>query len=279
MHFNMKPRVILLASVLLISFAGLAQGGKKKTLDAPSNELDQKYTPPANSAFGEGSEEKATIDVKRAIMFEPFWLGRGILGATYERAITPSISGFFGAGIRVADDFVQRNTLDIWDETYSLSSAPLPFTRILNASTAASGGSQIQLGLRYYFGETPFDDGGLELGWRRQTGALALSFSELSDEIGGFTFQSIPRNNAINYTSSSFYIAYHASATGGSKGNRVGGMSYGIGVKTIEYDGLSISEDNSVSWETTYSLIRTDDRVKTSPMLVLFFSYRIGYGW
>ena len=275
----MKLRTILLVSGLLLSLLGNAQGGKKKTLDAPSNELDQKYTPPSNSPFGEGSEQSATIDVKQAVMFEPFWLGRGILGATYERAITPSISGFFGAGIRVADDFIQRNTLDIWDETYSLSSGPLPFPRLLNASTNSGGGGHLQLGLRYYFGETPFDDGGIEIGWRRQTGGLSLDYTNLSDEIGGFTFQSVPRDKNIQYSSSTFYLAYHASATGGTKGNRVGGMTYGIGLKTIEYDSINISEDNTVSWETTYSLERNGDRTKMSPMLVLFFSYRIGYGW
>jgi len=249
------------------------------------NERDKQYTPPSDSHFGKissgSNKSKGTSGlynpIKNALLFEPFWLFRGVAGVTYSRQIlSKGLVASIGIGAQRRGDLVMNEFIDIALDDFSTGDeSTLSTASLYNSSNFSSGRLMSQFSLTYYFDYDEMAGYGIEFGYRKQGFNMTLDSYAL---VNGY--DNVKVNGARTYllSANTFYVSWKNQWKGSGRIPFVHSLTYGIGIKSFSHDTFlySVEEINS---EQTVVLDRTSEKQTQKPIVTLLFTYSLGIGW
>lgn len=275
-------RILFSIAMLLISSTVMAQ--KKDTPVEPSNELDQKYSPPASSIFNDQTDGSARSmgEVKSLLGFEMCLLTRGVFALSGERIIDKSpVSIHVGLGYVFNKDFLQTamTSPDYFEAYSSASGTEYTLGNILkNADFSPSHRFFGELGMRYYFNYSGDLDGNyLEFGARwHNYETLLKSVSSTSGQIPYV----VPARITTNIKTTTYAVRYGIQAYGSSK-RYYSNFYIGLGIRKVEFGGISntlIENYSSLGGFQDFHELRPNGQTVKGYMPVLQLGWDLEFG-
>lgn len=256
------------------------------TAQETPNESDAKYTPPADSPFGKPSKGSVSSSgsgnyypIKNALLVEPFWFGRGVLGGTYSRQLSKNgLVATVGFGLQTRTDIIMGEFLEVaLDNDGSTPDYVLSPLDQYNYSTFKSGLPMFQISGTYYWDYDEMEGGGVEFGFRRQRFNMSLNYEDL-DEVYGTDDVSFQGSDEYLLTATSIFVNYKLQWKGTGRVPFVHSLSYGAGFKTLTYDKFSYEYSNGV-FDQVLMVKNEGETQRSRPFITVMFSYSLGIGW
>jgi hypothetical protein len=240
---------------------------------ADMTELDRKYTPLSSTKKRPvGANDGLIGGVRNGVSFEILGLSRGQLSFEYQREVfVPNVVGMVSLGAPILGDFVHRFYGTEW-ASFTTMNNELGYDQLYTNGATLKAAPWFQAGIRVLFDDPEDLDGrGIELRFRTQT--ERLDFSGVTSDF--YDFSLLPSDYEVRHRT--LFISYRAQSSSAPRSRFISGLSYGLGIRMVNYPTIRIEEDNS--FMSSLSKLSLDGSRKELVMISVLLSYSIGFGW
>lgn len=256
----------IITSLLLLSISSFLYSQVDMT------ELDKKYTPISSSKMKPGGGGDGYIsNLRNGVSFELLGLTRGQFSFEYQREVfNPSVVALVSVGFPIAHDFVHRFYGTEW-ASFSSVYNELGYSEFYTNGTTTTTSPWFQTGIRVLFDNPEDLDGrGFEVRFRMQKEKLNFPSSGTY-----YDFSQLPSDLDIKHRT--IFISYRSQASNTPRSRFIHGLSYGLGIRMIDYPSIKLVQENGSF--TSNTVAQLGDTPKELILVSVLFTYSVGFGW